>query len=346
MAEPESVPEVIALGDINVDIIARISRFPGKGEDAFARSTSYHCGGSAANAAIALSRLGVRVSLLARLGTDPWASVARRALEQAGVLLNCLQVDHSAITGLMLIIVTPDGERTMIGDRGANALAVVDETNEMHIRRASLLHVSGYAFLDEPQRTATLRALDVARSQSIAVSLDPGFTVSAEALRQIRHLLPAVDLLLPNLAEARALTNRSTPEDCVQALLDLGIGTVALKLGCDGCLVARRGHSVRMPAFSVRARDSTGAGDSFAAGLMTYLLGRLDWEAAAALGNALGAVTTAHPGAGPQETLVRNTLAQLSNADANCARAGFQDAMLRAAGYLESLTSKGSQSTQ
>ncbi len=340
MVEPVSAPEVVALGDVNVDVIAQIAHYPAKGEDAFSRSTTFHCGGSAANTATVLSCLGVRVALVARVGSDPWASVARRALEQAGVLLDCLQVDDEAMTGLMVILVTPDGERTMIGDRGANALAIVDETHQMSIRRARLLHLSGYALLEDPQRSAALRAVEVARSQHVAISLDPGFAVSTEALDQMRSLLPAVDLLLPNLAEAKRLTHLSSPDDCVRALLGLGVGTVALKLGRSGCLVATNEHTIRMPAFSVKARDSTGAGDSFAAGLIAAMLGRIDWEGGAVLGNALGAATTAHAGAGPRDTIVGDALALLRDANSSCARAGFRDALARAAGFLESVSPK------
>ncbi len=346
------MPDVIALGDVNVDIIARVARFPSKGEDALAQSTQFHCGGSAANASIALARLGLRVALIARIGQDPWAAVAFRSLEQAGVLLDCLQVDPDVMTGLMYILVTPDGERTILGDRGANALTLPEPTQEQTIRHARLLHLSGYAFLTEPQRSTALRAAELARLHGLTISLDPGLAISQDAVDQMRPLLPTVELLLPTVAEARALTGSTNPEDCAQALLELGVGTVALKLGRGGCLIATREHAIQMPAFDVAVRDSTGAGDSFAAGIIAAFLGGLDWTSAAALGNALGAATASQMGAEPSDSLVDGALALLRKAPDRCAVNGFRDArthsdaLAQAANYLDSLSSGDAGLTQ
>ena len=87
------MPDAIALGDINVDIIARFAEYPGKGEDALAYTTEIHCGGSAANTAMCLARLGIETSLIARVGPDSWALKALSCLNEAGVDPRCLQRD-------------------------------------------------------------------------------------------------------------------------------------------------------------------------------------------------------------------------------------------------------------
>ena len=88
------------------------------------------------------------------------------------------------------------------------------------------------------------------------------------------------------------------PEQCAQALMAAGTGAVALKLGKDGCLIGSDQGLLRVPGFSVQARDTTGAGDYFAAGLIAGFLGGLDWHDAAVLGNAMGALAAARVGAG------------------------------------------------
>jgi ribokinase len=291
------MPEVIALGDVNVDIIAQFATFPVQGKDAFAYSTEFHCGGSAANAAMALAGMGIETTLIARVGPDPWASKALHSLSEAGVHLDGLQHDPAVMTGLTYIIVTPDGERTILGHRGANVFTDPDQIREEDVQGARLLHLSGYALLAEPQRSAALLALEMARHHGLAVTLDPGLSGSQAVVAEIRSRLPAANILLPNLAEAQQLAGMTAPEDCAQALLDRGVQVVALKLGKDGCLVGCPDGFFRLPGFAVEAQDSTGAGDSFAAGLIAGFLGGLSWPSAGVLGNALGATVTACVGA-------------------------------------------------
>jgi ribokinase len=292
------MPDAIALGDINVDIIAHFAGYPAKGEDALAYSTELHCGGSAANTIMALAHMGFDTSLIARVGPDSWALKALSCLNEAGVDPRCLQRDPAVMTGLMDVVVTPDGERTILGHRGANVFTDPEQIQERDIQDASLFHLSGYALLAEPQRSAALLALEMACRHGLIVTLDPGMAISKTALDAIRAILPTVDVLLPNLPEAQELGGLTEPDECARALLARGVKTVALKLGRTGCLVASAEGIVQVPAFQIDARDSTGAGDSFAAGFIAGMLGGLDWQGSAVLGNALGAMSAARIGAG------------------------------------------------
>ncbi|MGD8474090.1 MAG: carbohydrate kinase family protein [Anaerolineae bacterium] len=305
------MPDVVALGDLNVDIIAHFDSYPDKGQDALACSTEFHCGGSAANTAIALARMGLDVVLISRVGPDSLALKALNSLSEAGVTPTGLQRDPAAMTGLMYVVVTPDGERTILGHRGANALTDPDQVREEDIRGARLFHLSGYALLAEPQRSAALLALEMACRHGLLVTLDPGMTVSEAALDEIRALLPAIDILLPNLPEAQGLTGAESAEDCFRLLLAAGVETVALKLGKDGCLIGGAEGHVHVPAFPVEARDSTGAGDFYSAGMIAGVLGGLDWRSAAVLGNAMGAMAAARVGAGTSVPRAREVLALL-----------------------------------
>jgi ribokinase len=109
------MPEVVALGDTNVDIIAHFPTYPAKGQDALALTTEFRCGGSAANTARALACLGLKAVLISCVGTDALSLRALACLREAGVPATGVQRDPSVMTGLMYVIVTPDGERTMLG---------------------------------------------------------------------------------------------------------------------------------------------------------------------------------------------------------------------------------------
>jgi len=307
--------EIVALGDINVDIIAHFSSYPGKGEDALARSTEFHCGGSAANTAMALSRMGLGVVLISRVGPDSLALKALNSLSEAGVMSSGLQRDPAAMTGLMYVIVTPDGERTILGHRGANVLTDPEQVSEQAIREARLFHLSGYALLADPQRSAAFLALEMACRHGLMISLDPGMSVPQAALDEMRALLPVLDIFLPSLPEAQALTGVDSPGECHRALVAAGVRVVALKLGEQGCLIGGAEGFAHVPGFAVEARDSTGAGDFFAAGIIAGWLGGLDWRSAAVLGNAMGAMAAARVGAGASAPQARDVLALLRDPD-------------------------------
>jgi ribokinase len=334
------MPDAIALGDINVDIIAHFARYPDKGEDALAYSTEIHCGGSAANTAMALSRMGIRASLIGRVGPDSWALKALSSLEDAGVDPRGLQRDRAAMTGLMYVIVTPDGERTILGHRGANVFTEAAQIREEYIQESRLFHLSGYALLTEPQRSAALLALEMACRHNLTVTLDPGMSVSKTARDAIRAVLPVIDILLPNLPEAQDLTGREAPDDCAQALVDAGVQTVALKLGREGCLIANKDSMERVPAFAIDTRDSTGAGDSFAAGFIAGLLGGVGLQGAAVLGNALGAMSAAQVGAATAFPKAREVLTLLREHHHEPTHCKCVDAIQQAIDYVTALATE------
>jgi ribokinase len=328
--------DVVALGDVNVDVVAQYDAFPAAGKDAFAHSTEFHCGGSAANTAMALAWLGIKTALVSRVGADPWGSIALKNLNEAGVQLGGLQRDPMVMTGHMYIVVTADGERTILGHRGANVLTDPGQISAKQIQHARLFHLSGYALLAEPQRSAARLALDVALRHGLAVSLDPGTCVSRRVVHEIRARLPSINLLLPNLVEAQALTGRTEPDACAQALLSEGVSVVVIKLGRDGCLLGTGDGLFRAPGFAIQARDSTGAGDSFAAAWIAAFLGDLDWPSAAVLANAMGASAAACVGAGAVATQGRAALRLLRQASRMPVQRQYRALLDRATGFLAS----------
>jgi sugar/nucleoside kinase (ribokinase family) len=161
-----------------------------------------------------------------------------------------------------------------------------------------------------------------------------------QALHEIHTLLPAVDILLPSLAEAQQLTGLTVPEDCALALLDAGVHVVALKLGKEGCLIAARDGSFRVPGFAVQTRDSTGAGDFFAAGLIAGFLGRLDWHSAAVLGNAMGAMAVTRVGAGAAAPKAQEVLSLLREQHNESSQRGRAEVIQRVIDFVATLATK------
>ncbi|MGA9350506.1 MAG: carbohydrate kinase family protein [Anaerolineae bacterium] len=292
------MPQVVTIGDINIDVIAHIPGYPQKGGEGLAEQGHIYCGGSAANTAIVLGRFGVDVGIIGRVGEDVLAPLALAALAKAGVDGRCIQRDPQTITGIMLVAVTPDGERTMFGCRGANVCTDPTLLDENYIAQARIFHLSGYTLLQVPQREAALRALEVAHEAGLMVTADMGLEAVMRVTDRVKAILPEVDILFPNQAEAEHLTGRRDIEGAIESLLDYGVGVVALKLGKRGCAIGTGEGIFIVPGFTVPTVDTTGAGDSFDAGL---ILGRLEgwgWQESALLADALGALTATVEGAG------------------------------------------------
>jgi ribokinase len=299
------MPQVVTLGDINVDIIASILRYPSPGGDGLAEWVETHSGGSAANTATLLANFGVDVGIIGRVGRDVFAAQALASLVGAGVDLSYIQLDDEVTTGLMFIPVTPDGERTMFGYRGANPRLESALLNGEYIAQADVFHLSGYALLSEPQRSAARRAVEMAHQAGVTISLDVGLEAAVKATKEVKAMLPLVDLIFPNQAEAEYLTGSSNVEEAARELLGYGIETVALKLGEQGCAVhcstrspVRSREIFSVPAFAVEVQDTTGAGDSFDAGFILGRLWGLGARESAVLANALGALAASAVGAG------------------------------------------------
>jgi len=292
------MPQVVTIGDINIDVIAHVPDYPQKGGEGLAEEGHIYCGGSAANTAIVLSRFGVDVGIVGRVGEDVLALLALAGLSEAGVDGRCIQRDPQTMTGIMLIAVTPDGERTMFGCRGANVRTDPALLDESYIAKARIFHLSGYSLLAASQRDAALRALEVAREAGLMITADLGLEAVMRVTDRVKAILPQVDILFPNQAEAEYLTGCRDVEEAIKCLLDCGVGVVALKLGKRGCAIGGAEMVFTVPGFAVSTVDTTGAGDSFDAGL---ILGRLEgwgWRESALLADALGALTASVEGAG------------------------------------------------
>lgn len=304
--------KVIALGDVNLDVVLHLPEFPREGSDYAADPVTYHTGGSAANTCMALANLAVPVAMISRVGRDPFSQVVLTELRGAGVDVNWVQVDEHRVAGVMVVAVAPGGEKTMMGGRGANPFLDAESLPEPEIRSASLLHVSGYCFLEEPQRSAALRAMQIARDEAVPVSFDPGLNPVLRAREHVLRGLELSDLVFANAPEATELTGERDLSQALAGLANLELEpeinalrlrriqprTVAIKLGGEGCLVGSRKFVARIPAFPVTPVDTTGAGDAWNAGFLAGYLAGESLRVCGVLANAAAASAVEKVGTG------------------------------------------------
>jgi sugar/nucleoside kinase (ribokinase family) len=290
------VSEVVVIGDVMVDVVARMAEPLQAGSDTRAQVTT-RPGGSAANVAAWLAVAGVPVALVARVGDDDAGRGAVEKLRGHGVD-PCVAVDPRRATGTCVVLVDPDGERSMLPDAGANAALSPADLPAGRFVPGAHLHLVGYALLRPGSRDAALRALALARAAGMTISLDPSSAAPLRAAGAARFLQWAgpVDVLLPNRDEAAALTGHDDPATAARELA-AHVATVVVTLGAEGAVWTDGRDVARAPAQEAVAVDTTGAGDAFAAGFLAAWRSAAAPEDALAAGCALAARAVGLPGA-------------------------------------------------
>jgi len=266
---------VVVVGDLMVDVVARMAVPLAVGSDTPARVRS-RPGGAGANVAAWLAVAGAPVTLVARAGDDDAARGAVARLVAHGVT-PAVAVDPRLPTGTCVVLVAPGGERSMLPDAGANAALAHADLPADAFARGAHLHLTGYPLLrDGPARGAALEALRRARAAAMTVSLDPSSAAPLEAFGPQRFLALAgkVDLLLPNRDEALTLAAADDPRAAAQALCSYA-REVVVTLGAAGAVWTDGAATADAPAARAGpVADTTGAGDAFTAGfLAAWLLG-------------------------------------------------------------------------
>ncbi len=263
--------ELAALGELLIDFT------PCGLSEAGMRRYERNPGGAPANVAVAAARLGLTAAFLGKVGDDLHGRFLRDTLAAAGVDISGLILDGETTTSLAFVDLGPDGERDFsFVRRGCGDTRLrPEELKEELIRGAKILHLGTLSMTEEPARSATLRAVEIAEAAGVSVSCDVNYRAplweSAEAFRRAcGELLPRVRFLKVSLEEAALLTGEEKPEAAAKALKKrYGVETAAVTMGAGGAWL-----DGFCPAFTVRAADATGAGDCFWAAWLTALLRR------------------------------------------------------------------------
>lgn len=235
-------------------------------------------GGSGANTARGIAWLAkktgrqLRVYFLGAVGDDEEGVTLTRLLEEGGVV-PLLANKKGSKTGTSLVLVTPDHERTMCTYLGACRELRMEDVLEPPIQQADVLYVTGYNWDTSNQREVVHRAAEVARRAGRMICLDVSDPFLVKRYRE--ELLPwipgRVDLLFGNRDELLTLTE-AIDDQAILTKANTLAPTVVMKTGKDGCVIALQGEIIRVPATETFVRDTTGAGDAFAAGFLFALL--------------------------------------------------------------------------
>jgi sugar/nucleoside kinase (ribokinase family) len=252
---------LVTLGDLVEDVVVALDGPVNVASDTAARITRRH-GGSAANVAATAARLGHRARFIGQVGDD--AIGAALIAELAALGVDASQVRRAGRTATIVVLVDRLGERTMLVDDGsARQLDLVDPT---WLDGADALHLTLYSLLDEPIASTSRAVVALAHDRGIAVSID----VSSVALIQDAGVAK-IDELLTVLAPSVVLAN-ADEANVLGLPAPVGDALVIVKRGPDPCLVRTpSGELIEVPTVGpIAGVDTTGAGDAFAAGVLTH----------------------------------------------------------------------------
>lgn len=257
-------PEIVVIGSINIDLVARVPRIPQPGETVLGKDLLLFPGGKGANQAVGAARLGAKTALVGRVGDDPFGNRLIAGLEAAAVDTRGVLITPGVASGAALITVDHDGENAIAVASGANSRVTPHDIDHVHdliaTARVCLLQ------LELPIETV-IHAIRVCRNAGVETILD-----YAPAIADPPAGLLNVDILTANLEEAARLSGErfaahGEHKVALAAIGALGPSRVVVKLGNEGAVWLDGERFDRVAAHRIVPVDTTAAGDAFTAAL-------------------------------------------------------------------------------
>ncbi len=295
--------DIVCLGEVLIDMFATEMGKKMTEVESFTPKP----GGAPANVAVAARRLGAETAFIGKVGDDLFGYHLENVLQNEGVQTHGMRFDHYART-TMAFIAKPDentAEFVFYRNPGADTQLKTEELDLELIRSTKCLHFGSLSLNEEPSRSATLQAIEVARSENALISFDVNYRPTLwenhmQAYDTVMSVVPHANLLKVNETELELLTGSEQLETAPEKLLDLGPELIIVTLGSKGSYFRIEEGGNFIDAFKVNTVDAVGCGDAFIAGLLTQLLKSQNWRECLTIdrmqsvlkyANAVGAIT-------------------------------------------------------
>ena len=259
--------KILVIGSSNIDLIATLDRFPEVGETIEGFSFQQEMGGKGANQALAAHRAGGEVVFISMLGDDSYGNNALKFFEQEGIDVSLSKKCKELPTGTAMIWVDQNGENSIVIIPGANKMLTPSYINSVRkaIEEADIIVLQ----MEIPYETvSTVCGVASQLGKQIILNVAPAYPVDDTILREIH-------ILIVNQSEAETITgekiNEIGEDAIVEKLLMKGVSNVILTLSSKGCLYKNSDETISVPAYKVKARDTTAAGDTFCGALAAAL---------------------------------------------------------------------------
>ena len=234
------------------------------------KNKEYSCGGSCPNTMITLSALGSSSALGGKTGNDDFGRIYEEQLIKHSNIRSSLRRGKSA-TGSSIILISPDGERSMNTYLGSNREFDENDVDEKVLESSSFFYFTGYMWDTENQKSAIMKSLDICRSRGIKVAFDVADPFAVGRYRDdfLKLIEERADIVFANAEEARILFDSENSEKNVKELSSMNT-LAAVKNGKNGSLIKeRKADIIKVPILNDKGCvDTTGAGDTYAAGFL------------------------------------------------------------------------------
>ena len=285
---------ILVIGSSNTDLVIQTSHFPEPGETVMGGVFSTFAGGKGANQAVAASRLGAKVTFVARVGNDDFGRQAIDGFDKEGITTSHIFIDENEPTGVASIIINKDGENTIVVAPGANNM--LSKTDIEGI--VSLVEATDIVLvqLEVPLETVTF-VIQLAHKLHKKIILNP-----APAVKLDYNLFSYLDIITPNESETKILLGKKVSDlksasEAAQVFLDKGVKNVVITLGKQGAFFKNDHEEYLIPAIKTEVIDTTGAGDTFNGALAVAISEGKSWRDALDFSNKAAAISVSRLGA-------------------------------------------------
>ncbi|MCK4943806.1 MAG: sugar kinase [Candidatus Aminicenantes bacterium] len=290
--------DVIAIGELLIDIIADTPGIPLEEQTTFKR----FAGGAPANFAAGVQRLGLLAGMITKVGDDFFGRFLIETLKKEQVDISQVKITNEYKTALAFVGLDENRSPSFSFYRSpcADIMLTKDEIDENYIKSAKLLMCGTVSMADEPARSAIFKAVEIAKKYGLKVVCDPNLRDDLWHFKDPREhifkILKDTDIFLPSISEAEFITGQKG-DKAFEAILDLGPSIIGITYGSEGSSILTKDGKFFAPSYKVDVVDTTGAGDAFAAGLVTGLLTNMPLEKIPYFANAVSALKITRKGA-------------------------------------------------
>jgi len=293
--------KVCIIGNLNIDLIIRnVPRLPEWGQEVLGDDYVIVSSGQSAYTAFALRNLGIETGIIGNVGDDLYGSKILGELNEKKIDTSQIETIKNGKTGISIAIARPDGERAFVSDTACLKdfnISLIDRHKD-YIDKSDLVLMVGLFFLPglklQDARTILKHVRKIGKTTLLDTGWDPN-NWQPHTLQELSGILHEVNIFIPNLDEACAITGLKDPEKAAAHLRNLGPHTVIIKLGAEGSYALNDTESIFTPPQKVKAFDAVGAGDVFNAGFIFSHLQNWPLKACMQFGNSTAALYISKP---------------------------------------------------
>jgi len=290
--------KITILGIACCDLIVKpVNQLPNHGELSLVNSIEMYTGGCAVNAAIDLTKIGITPIIITPIGNDTFGEFIMSELDKHGLDTQYVMRIKETGSSSSVVLINHEGERSFLHTTGANGLFTIKDINFKAIDEGDILLIAGALIMNTFDGAQMIETLTYAKSHNKYTVLDTAWDTTNRWAQTIIPVLPFVDLFVPSFDEAKMITKLDDEKEMVKFFKNHGAKDVIIKLGTRGAYADINGDCFYVEPFLVKPVDTTGAGDSFMAGMLTGLSNHWEMKKTIKFANAVGAHCVSSVGA-------------------------------------------------